>query len=170
MSGIALTRRIFKPSWTSRNSLRSYLPAVQARPLRQLATGQEEGKQKVLQRLAQSLTKDYVDVTSELKSAHKAHLFTDDERDFIKDKLLTMDEKNLETSIEELELPEFLRPIVIGDVAETAPTEDEKELEVDEFVKYLVEQLYSFVEDEKLVDLKDFELYICLLRNKNLRL
>ena len=154
-------RRIFKPSLKSRNSLRCCLPVLQAR---QLAAGQEgEGKQKFLDRLAQSLAREQADVTKDLKSAHEERLFTDEERDFIKDKLLILDRNNIETSVKELDQPDYLLETEGDEIATTAPTKDEEAVDVDTFVHYLVEKIYSFVKKEKGAQLEDF---ILIFRSK----
>ena len=148
-------RRIFKPSLQSRKSLRYCLPVLQAR---QLAAGQEgEWKQKFLERLVQSLA-EQEHVRKDLNDAHKERRFTDEERDFIKDKLLMLDRNNIETSVKELDLPDYLLETEADEIATTAPTEDEEEVDVDTFVHYLVEKVYSFVKKKKGVQLKDFVL------------
>ena len=124
----------------------------------QLSVKEAEKKEKLLEGLAELLTSP--DVRMELKRAEDEKLFTDDEMTFITEKLLKLDKSDLETSIAELEIPEFLAPVddTAGHPVEKVEIEDdEKEVDVDEFVKYLFEELYHFVIKKK-VELQDFTL------------
>ena len=117
----------------------------------------EERKEKFLEGLAERLT--CPDLRSELEKAEHEKLFTDDEMEFITEKLLKLDKSDLETSIAELEIPGILAPVddTAGHpVGKPEIEDDEKEVDVDEFVKYLFEELYHFVEKEEEVKLDDF--------------
>ena len=125
----------------------------------QLSVKEDERKEKFLEGLAERLTRRS-ELIKALKKAEDEKLFTDDEMKFITEKLLKLDKSNLETSVAELEIPEFLAPVddTAGHPIRKAEIEDdEKAVDVEEFVKYLFERLYRFVIKEK-VELRDFTL------------
>ena len=135
------------------------------------AEQEEERKEKFLEGLAERLT--CLHLRSELEKAEHEKLFSDDEMKFITEKLLKLDKSNLETSITELEIPEFLAPVddTAGHpVGKAEMEDDEKAVDVEEFVKYLFERLYRFVEINEKVELDHFMLFLLRRQQRVFRL